>query len=458
MLIDEKLEQYAKSNTYPFHMPGHKRQALGEIKPYSIDITEITDFDDLNDPKGIIAELQQGIANLYGTDFAYLLVGGSTEGNLSSIFAATKQGDKILMGRNCHKSVYNAAEIRALKTEYLYPIDSIDDIPGPINPMDVFQALKSDSDIKSVVITSPTYEGVISDITSIAEICHEFGVSLIVDAAHGAHFGLHKSQPANPINQGADAVIMSWHKTLPAFTQTAVVLMNKESLIDRARLEKYVHMFGTSSPSYVFMAGAAKCLRFLQEDGEMAFSLYDKKLKAFYEDMKSLKNVRVIDRSDKDPSKIIISGKNTSISGHEMTAVLHEEYHIELEMACFSYALALSSVMDTDEGFNRLSEALKQIDMMVTSTETFELEAPKPIAAAMTLSEAASKEYELKSLNEAIGRVASQMIFIYPPGAPIVAPGEIVTEDAVEYISVANEMGLTVTGLTKDNMVTLVKE
>ncbi len=457
MRLDEKLEEYAKTNVYPMHMPGHKRTSIGSFSPYAVDITEIADFDDLNNPHGVIMELSNDIARLYGCSRAIITVNGSTCGNLAAIYAATNQRGKLLISRNSHKSVYHAAQLRELELRYLYPTETEYGVPGPIMPIDVQTALEMDPDIEAVVITSPTYEGVVSDVKTIAQICHAFGLPLIVDCAHGAHFGLGATMFDNPISLGADAVICSWHKTLPALTQTAVILWNEDSRIPVESIEKYCSMFQTSSPSYVLMASMAKCLSFIEEHGFSACREYEKNLSEFYDAVSILEKIQVIKGENRDLTKIVISTKDTTVSGEELMEVLRDEYHIELEMACFDYAVALSTVMDTEDGLSRLAGALMNIDAMAEKTERLpRMELGKPVVR-YSIAEAAGKSYGFISLAKAPGRVAGGMVSIYPPGIPVLVAGELIDEDLVEYISLASEIGLTVTGL-KDGQIQVIDE
>ena len=223
-MLDQKLEQYGNSDVYPFHMPGHKRVSLGFGDPYLSDITEITGFDNLHQPEGEIKTLQDEWAKLYGAKEAFVMVNGSTGGILASIFSAIKSEEELLIARNSHRSVYHGAYLRNATLRYLYP-QSIETaggaIAGEILSKNLEETLEQNPDIKAVLCTSPTYEGVVSDIFALAEIAHNHGATLIVDCAHGAHFGLDEDSFPNPITQGADLVITSLHKTLPAFTSTA---------------------------------------------------------------------------------------------------------------------------------------------------------------------------------------------------------------------------------------------
>ena len=219
-----KLIEYAGSDYYPFHMPGHKRNINEGVCPYAYDITEIEGFDNLHEPMGILRLAMEEAAAFYESDKTYFLVNGSTCGLLSAICALTAKEDKVLVARNCHKAVYNALFLHELMPVYIYP-EYIEawGISGGISPYKLAYLLEEHKEIRVVVITSPTYEGVVSDIEKIAAIVHEKQRILIVDEAHGAHFGMHGELPRPALSKGADVVIQSLHKTLPALTQTALL-------------------------------------------------------------------------------------------------------------------------------------------------------------------------------------------------------------------------------------------
>ena len=275
----ERLTEYAGSDAYPFHMPGHKRREIpdgipgGFPDPYGIDITEIDGFDNLHHAEGILKDAMDEAAAIYGADRSWYLVNGSTCGILSAVFATTENGGRILTARNCHKAVYHAICLNRLEAEYLYPEEITEfGINGGIRAEDVRKALEKDAmrcagnsgdvrgkitKIQAVLITSPTYEGVVSDIRAIADAAHEYGIPLIVDEAHGAHLEYAvqcHSFPKSALEYGADIVIQSLHKTLPCFTQTAILHV-KGKLVDQDRVSRYLSMFQTSSPSYLLWLG-----------------------------------------------------------------------------------------------------------------------------------------------------------------------------------------------------------
>lgn len=467
----DQLNTYAQSDFYPFHMPGHKRNVFAEtVSPESIDITEITCFDDLHHPEGILKEAQERMADVFGAHKSFFLVNGSTAGILAAICACTKKGGRILMARNCHKSVYHAALLQELAIDYLYPDVTEYGIAGSILPEMVSQKLSEAKTLEvpyqAIVITSPTYDGIVSDITAIADIAHAYHIPLIVDEAHGAHFGFSDGFPKKAHTLGADIVIESIHKTLPALTQSAALHIADSPYINEARIKQYLSIFQTSSPSYVLMAGLDQCTQLLQARSSELFSSFEKKLTAFYEKAASLKNISVLYADDvsifqKDPSKILISADKLVMTGGELFAFLRDNYHLELEMASLHYVTALTSVMDTQEGFDRLISALEEIDRMAfpqtadvlldinteTSASSAHLNIIPEQETMMHLFEATDQPKESICLTSAPGKICADFIIPYPPGIPLLVPGEQITEEHMEQLSQYLRERITVYGI-----------
>lgn len=503
-----KLREYCGSDYYPFHMPGHKRRLGGMADPLSFDITEIEGFDNLHHAEGILLEAQQRAARLYGAEETHFLVNGSTAGILCALGACAPSG-KILMARNSHKAAYHGVYLNRLEAVYLYPGRFIsgkagfgggqlssrrlfgglwEELNGPILADEVEAALERETDIRAVFITSPTYDGVNSDVAAIAQAAHRRGIPLIVDAAHGAHFGMHPMFPENAVRQGADVVIHSLHKTLPAPTQTALLHVNGP-LVDRRRLGKLLQIYQTSSPSYVLMAGIDECVGILEERGQTLFDEFARKLEWLREEMKSL---RVLDfaRSD-DPSKLLIGAGKSGLTGLELSGWLRETYHLELEMAAGSYALALTSVGDDWEGFRRLAAALLEMDETLAarkeadgwkiSAARGETDAWKGSAArgeadswkvsaargeaggrergscpfyiksiknetVMTIARAEESLQEKIPLAKSGGRVCGEYIYRYPPGVPLAVPGERISRELLAEIREEKRLGYQLQG------------
>lgn len=457
--LDQKLKTYSHKDVYPFHMPGHKRKDSGLLNPFLMDITEIDDFDNLHQSKGILKQAQERIARLYGAKESFYLVNGSTTGILSAISAVTKRGDTILMARNSHKSAYNTVFLRELQVEYIYPFVTKEGIQGSIEPAEVEKALQENSNIKAVLITSPTYDGIVSDVKAIAECAHKKGIPLIVDEAHGAHLGFSKKFPDTALHLGADIVIQSMHKTLPALTQTALLHIGSER-VNLEEIKKYINIYQTSSPSYLLMASMDRCTRILETQKEALFLEYEKNLFQFIEDVKTLEKLKVLTKKDfirqgayqTDPSKILIYTGNSNLSGMELSNILRETWHLELEMASGYYALAMTSIMDSEEAFFRLTEALKTIDTQCSlnenpKTNSFTKELYGKKESVYTVFEAEEQKKEIVLLQEAKEKIAAEYIFLYPPGIPVLVPGEKIKENVIQMLQESNDKKLHICGL-----------
>ena len=463
-MLEEKLRELAQSNRYPFHMPGHKRMLDG-TNPYAIDITEIEDFDNLHHAEGIIKDAEDAAAKMYGAKKAYYLVNGSTCGILAAISASVKRGGKILVARNCHKSVYHAIFLRQLSPEYVYPENTHYGIQGQISVNAIEKKLAECPDIQAVVLTSPTYDGLVSDVKSIAEVVHRRNIPLIVDEAHGAHFGFHEAFPENAVAY-ADAVIMSVHKTLPAFTQTAVLCLCSDR-IDEKEVEKYLGIYETSSPSYVLMAGIERSLRMVSDGGSELFAAYAEKLSGFRASVRDLKHLAVPDAEDFsgeeayafDPGKILIVTKN-GMSGQQLQEILLRDYALQMEMASGNYVVAMTSFMDTIEGFRRLSHALHAIDARMEDMGKVAF-SPKDIyrqpEKQMEPYQAEEAAHGCIRLEEAAGQVSADYIYLYPPGIPMIVPGEILTEPMIQMVRQCQVAGLDVEGLPETDTINIVK-
>lgn len=452
------LQAYSAGGTYPFHMPGHKRNTklLGDALPYRIDITEIDGFDDLHAPDGILKALNKRLSVLYGTKQSFALVNGSTCGILAGIAAVTRRGDKILLARNCHRSVYNAVELLGLSPVYLQPpTDEATGIAGSIVPEDVRVALQKNSDIRLCVLTSPTYDGVISDIRTIADLVHAKEIPLLVDEAHGAHLAFTKNQPFSAVAAGADIVIHSLHKTLPALTQTAAAHLCTDRISPDVFQQK-LSVFETSSPSYVLLASIGECVYFLEENAKSAFSAYQKRLDGFSSQCQALRHFTVCCKGTDnltahpaffafDGGKLPVVTANTDLDGISLLQSLRKNYKLEGEMAAVSYALLMTSVCDTEEGFSRLFEALQTIDNGLEKSavppQFQSLPLPELVFIPATASAQSGKKIPLQN---AVDAVSLTSVWCYPPGVPVLVRGERITQEIADWLANAQAHGLKV--------------
>lgn len=477
------LSEYGDSDYYPYHMPGHKRsKSAGEMaRFYGIDITEIDGFDNLHHAEGILRDAEERANRLYGAEETFYLVNGSTCGVLASIMTVAERGSELLIARNCHKSVYHAAILQELTLHYYYPplLEEYGICDG-VAADGITRLLEEHPSCQAVVVTSPTYEGIVSDIQTIADVVHGKGKILIVDEAHGAHFGLDASMPRSAVECGADLVIHSLHKTLPAMTQTALLHVQGDR-VDRRKLREYLRMLQTSSPSYVMMASMDACIRYIEEHGAERFAFMRQQYELFCNKMEACKHIcigKMTELSQKtlfftnwDIGKLVISVRHTSMSGCQLYDVLREEYHLQMEMAASDYVLAIMTIADTEEGWQRLADALLQIDdrieeeKMIDTVEDGCIAAKQteifsttllPAAVGMTAACAFHKDREEVSLAESEGRIAADFVNLYPPGIPILVPGEVVSRAVLVQLDEHLRAGLQVQGVTPEGKVSVV--
>ncbi|MBQ2473983.1 MAG: aminotransferase class I/II-fold pyridoxal phosphate-dependent enzyme [Ruminococcus sp.] len=457
----QKLQDYTAGDAYPFHMPGHKRQLENADFPFSIDITEIDGFDNLHHPEGCIKEIEEKAAKLYRAERAFLLVNGATGGILSAVKAMTHRGDKVIVARNCHTSVHHAVGLLGLVPEYYLP-----DPPkgertyrcfGGVNPGKLDRLLKEHPDAKLFVMTSPTYEGICSDIRSIAAVCHQHGVLLLVDEAHGAHFPFHDSFPESAVSCGADCAVVSLHKTMPALTQTAL-LMIKDSIPEQ-NMQTELAVFQTSSPSYVLMSSIEYALDYAQLHPD-AFEAYLGRIRKLEEKLAKLKKLSLLfhDKGEVlqnvfayDCGKLVVTAYGTELSGGELARRLREEHQIETEMSSAHYVIAMTSVCDTDEGFDRLLHALLQIDKTIgysanASTSAVLAQLPQK---AFEPFESQRRRAVTVLFADAAGKTAMETIYAYPPGIPYIVPGEVISQSILEQLAQLLSNGVEVTSATK---------
>ena len=485
--IFDKLKNYSDSDYYAFHMPGHKRNLdlMDGTSPYRIDITEIDGFDDLHHAEGILKEAQERAAEVYHADETHFLVNGSTVGILSAILGTTEKGDSILVARNCHKSVYHAIYLNELDPVYLYPkFDTELGLSTEIDAADVQKALEEHPGIRAVMIVSPTYDGVVSDIEKIAEIVHEAGCLLIVDEAHGAHFGFDPYFPKSANMYGADLVINSLHKTLPALTQTALLHVNGER-VNRRKVKRYLDMLQTSSPSYILMASIDACIHLLEQTQMQKCSIfkeYAAHIDTLREELKKLKYLKIIrtENADRyDRSKFVISVKHAPMSSHELYERLLRDYHLQMEMLAGTYVLAMTTIGDTQEGLDRLGDALFAIDaeidvklksgsgqeqktMQMTDTD-LPLSGRQPsLEKVWTIAEAVkcrdvvpSRKGKIETCGfaDSAGHISLEYAYLYPPGSPLIVPGERITQEAVEILCWYQEHDFSIEGLQSEDSI-----
>lgn len=453
----QKLTAYAEEGYLPMHMPGHKR--CGDFPysaplPFDIDITEIDAFDDLNHPSEIFIESERLAASLWGSDECIYSVNGSSGAILAALRGALigKDSKKVLMSRGCHKSVYHGVEICRGEPVYLSAGLNSYGFYTETSPDEVKRRLSDNPDTSLVIITSPTYEGIISNVREIARICHEAGVPLMVDEAHGAHLSLHGIFPEGAVVCGADIVVQSIHKTLPSLTQTALMHLSGD-LIDKSEIRRQMAVFQTTSPSYILSSSIDSAVRFLASDeGKMRLTDWYSCVTDARERLVKLKNLTLFESERYDPSKLVICGAGERLADH-----LRRKYKIELEMSSISYVIAMTGAGDNAETLDRFVSSVLASDRLFSDASPgFSLTHTIPYQV-MTPAEAVDRAGELTDLKNAVMRVSRSYVYAYPPGIPLITPGELCDEDFIAGMKSLLERNVSLRGLT-NGKIEVIKE
>lgn len=469
-----RLSDLTEEETVPMHMPGHKRNVKGieflENLGGRYDITEIPGFDSLQDANGVLKDAMERAAGLWKSADSFFLVNGSTVGVLASVRAAARASGsgKLIMARNCHKSVYNAAQLCLLEPIYIAPPTASGfGFCGSIPPKSI-ELVVRDNPGTPVILTSPTYEGVTSNIAEISIICHMYGSPLIVDEAHGAHLDLSERFTGGAVRAGADLVVQSVHKTLTGLTQSAILHLNGD-LIAPEDIRNELAVFQTTSPSFLLMASIDGTVDLIETRGTELFSAWKNRLDRFDRRVAALQSLKLPGHSELfecqsdmqpagyrrcglgggevygfDRSKIIISCESTDTTGVELYNTLRERFDIECEMAVGGYCVAMSGILDKDEHIDRLSAAICTLD-----DETHRTAPRLPLRQAglpprrMSVSVAQGEPCRQVSLRDAKGKISAEYVWAYPPGIPLVVPGEELTEELISGFIIQREAGVS---------------
>lgn len=464
MILLEHIKDYIKTQPLAMHMPGHKRNTnlfkhLKELTA-DYDLTEIYQMDDLHSPQEIIKKCHQKAEKLWNSNNSFFLVNGSTCGILAGIRACTKRGDKVLVARNCHKSVYNALELCGLEPVYILP-KMMENVPvySSVSCKEINQAICKNDNIKLIILTSPTYEGIISNIKEITTLAHNYNIPVMVDEAHGAHLDLSPYFTGGAVKAGADIVVQSLHKTLPSLTQTAILHLNS-NFISKQMVQQQLSIFQTSSPSYLLMASIDCCIATLCENPQL-FTKWHNNLDYFKTKVSNLKYLSILNYTEPtnsniysfDNSKIVISTAKTNISGIQLMDLLRQKYNIELEMCSGDYCVAMTGMGDTRENLEYFANALLQIDNELTdsSTKAIYTTITNLPAVGCSISSAIDKQSKNIPLENSLNKISAEYVWIYPPGIPIITPGEIINTEFINTLKTALQHNLNLQKSISEN-------
>ncbi|MFV9511755.1 aminotransferase class I/II-fold pyridoxal phosphate-dependent enzyme [Tepidibacillus sp. LV47] len=474
----EQLQFHYQKNPIPFHVPGHKmgkgfnplgREFFQDI--LKIDMTELSGLDDLHQPEGVILASEKRAANVFKAKATFFLVNGSTVGNLAMILAACKPGDKIIVQRNVHKSVIHGLILAKAIPIYVQPeyIPSLG-VFGSVSIKTIEKVLADHKEAKAVLLMNPNYYGIGIDLTEIAKLVHQYQIPLLVDEAHGAHFGFHKAFPKSSIQMGADVVVQSTHKTLSAMTMGSMLHVNHQSLIDMDRIKFFLSMIQSSSPSYPIMASLDLTTRLLEEKGEALFTQVLEGIDWFEKEASMLQGIQVnhlLPRQYyKDPFKQIIQSRIPNLSGFDLQKRL-EQNNIYTELADPFNTLAIMTYGNTFDDIKALYQALLKIDHSfydVLKTEgkiipKMEVNL-KPIdeksTSLISLDQIIYGKKKVVPFEASFGMIAAEMVIPYPPGIPIIQLGERITKEMISYLLELKEMGAKFQGIS-DPTISIIK-
>ncbi|MFR6258362.1 MAG: aminotransferase class I/II-fold pyridoxal phosphate-dependent enzyme [Anaerovoracaceae bacterium] len=474
--IREFLLEHAELSPVSFHMPGHKGSDIYKQYGYEAflkkimdcDITEICGADNLFQAEGIIKNVALKYEKLYRVKKSYLLVNGTSGGIIATVLASVKQGGKLIMARNCHKAVFNAVRLGKMEPVYAYPSRLEDyDISGPIEAEEIKNLLEKNPDAQAVILPSPNYYGICSDIKAIADVTHRFGKILIVDQAHGAHLNFMKGVPKSAEESGADISINSTHKTLASFTQSAVLNLNSDK-IKIEDLEDKLQMTESSSPSYILMASLDVNADILINHGSELFERWQKNLEYFYEHVREIKGVRIVNTGKFfDRTKINIDMSAWGIDGMELEKRLIKK-RIFCELTTGNILMCMTGIGNTKEDMKILLNALEEIAKSCEEDKkniTCYDEKGKNQRQELKYKDIWNKKRriydfsgskELLNIDLCEGRICASSVIPYPPGIPLICPGEIIERDDIEYVKNLRKTGQKVIGINDDDQISVV--
>ncbi|WP_042352658.1 aminotransferase class I/II-fold pyridoxal phosphate-dependent enzyme [Bacillus massiliigorillae] len=459
--IYEALEQFKKKRVVPFDVPGHKRGRgnpelaafLGE-RCVSIDVNSMKPLDNLCHPVSVIREAEQLAAQAFGAANAFFMVNGTTSAVQAMVQTACKQGDKIILPRNVHRSVINALVLCGAEPVYVNPeMDKRLGIALGMSLSQVEKAIKENPESKAILVNNPTYYGICSDLRSIVQLAHKHNMLILVDEAHGTHLSFGKDLPVSAMEAGADMAAVSMHKSGGSLTQSSFMLMGPAVNVGYAR--QIVNLTQTTSASYLLLSSLDLSRRNLALNGERIFREVKElaeyvrseinKIGDYYAFSKELINGDSI--YDFDVTKLSVHTLDIGLAGIEVYDLLRDEYDIQIEFGDIGNILAYVSVGDRKQDVERLISALAEIRRRFgidkSSLVTQEYIDPEVVTTPQF---AFYAEKESLPIRETVGRVCSEFVMCYPPGIPILAPGERITEDIITYIEYAKEKGCSMTG------------
>ena len=470
MPIYEALNRYKKMRIVPFDVPGHKRgkgnkeltEFLGE-SCLTVDVNSMKPLDNLCHPVSVIKEAEELTAKAFKAKHAFFMVNGTTSAVQAMVLSSCKSGEKIIMPRNVHRSAINALILSGAIPVYVNPgTNKKIGIPLGMSVDDVKEAIINNKDAKAVLVNNPTYYGICSDLKEITKLAHSYGMKVLVDEAHGTHFYFNDNLPTSAMEAGADMAAVSMHKTGGSLTQSSILLINND--VNKGYVHQIINLMQTTSASYLLISSLDISRRNLAVNGsKMIDQIIDlaeyarkeiNEIGGFYAYSKELINKK--DFFDFDITKLSVNTLGIGLAGIEVYSILRDEYDIQIEFGDLGNFLAIVSVGDTKFAIERLVSALSDIKRIYSKDKTgmIDHEYIEP-EVVMSPKDAFYGNKIVLPINESIGEVSCEFVMCYPPGIPILAPGERITKEILEYISYAKMKGCSLTG-TQDEKIEFI--
>ncbi len=459
--IVEALEGLKRQRVVPFDVPGHKRgkgnRALSDFlgeRCLSVDVNSMKCLDNLCHPVSVIKEAEEIAADAFGAANAFFMVNGTTSAVQAMIMAVCKQGEKIILPRNVHRSVLNCLVICGAIPIYVNPgTNTRLGIALGMSVSEVKKAMDENPDAKAILVNNPTYYGICSDLKSIVDLAHSKNMSVLVDEAHGAHFYFGENLPISAMAAGADMSAVSMHKSGGSLTQSSFLLCGKNTNANYVR--QIINLTLTTSASYLLMSGLDISRKNLSLNGKEIFKKVTKLAQYARDEINAISGYYAYSKEitdndalfDFDITKLSVNTLDLGLAGIEVYDLLRDEYDIQIEFGDIGNILAYISVGDRLQEIERLVSALSEIKRLFSKDRAglaeFHYISPRVV---LTPNEAFFSEKESVLLKDAAGKICNEFIMCYPPGIPILAPGEEITQETIDYIIYAKEKGCSVTG------------
>lgn len=471
--IFDAVKKYYNDNTIPFVVPGHKQgNGLPEFKEYvganvlGIDVTCFPDTDNICNPKGVIAQAEKLAALAYGADYAFFLVNGTTSGIQAMIMAVCEPGDKIILPRNAHKSAFGGLIMSGARPIYIEPeMNREFGISMGVTPEKVEWALLQNPDAKAVFLINPNYYGTASDLVKIVEIAHGFGVPVVVDEAHGAHLKFNSTLPISAMEAGADLAASSTHKLVGSLTQSSILFL-KEGLVNPKRVKAVLNITQTTSPSYILLSSLDVARKQIATKGEELILQTVKLAKWVREELQKIPGIKLYGEDlvgqpgcfAFDITKVTINVRNLGLSGYEMEKILRAKYRIQVELSDLYNVMFIITLGDTWESVSYLVDCVKEIVGERAYDNIIKICPPVPEIPLLSISprEAFYSDTRVVSLQEAAGEISAEAIMAYPPGIPLICPGEVITQEIIDYVNVLKQENADLQG-TEDSNINNIK-